>query len=175
MAIKDLALAGKPSSRPSLLVNIEGNQTCSYSPLFTTNAVATVCLFSAEICKVEHENTSFTYSLVPTGTVIRQLLPYLYAHDPPLPTHQTRYFECRYQLVLPSHISFALIPRTHKVCHAAGVSLKYLRVCKEDCSVAQSMERMAVGGVSVPPIREFRIPALGTLHGPVIAPWQCRL
>lgn len=62
VAIKDLALAGKPSSRPSLLVNIEGNQTCSCSPLFTTNAVATVCPFSAEICKVEHENTSFTYS-----------------------------------------------------------------------------------------------------------------
>ena len=30
-------------------------------------------------------------------------------------------------------------------------------------------------GVSVRPIGEFRIPALGALHGPVIAPWQCRL
>lgn len=34
-------------------VNIEGNQTCSYSLLFTTNAITTVCLLSAKICMVE--------------------------------------------------------------------------------------------------------------------------
>lgn len=34
-------------------VNIEGNQTCGYSLLFTTNFIPTVCLLSAKICMVE--------------------------------------------------------------------------------------------------------------------------